>query len=195
VVSGGGDAGAEQPEDLEAWKLIGRQAEAAVKARDWTEADRLASRFCALRPDWPNGYALRQETMKRVGSSSTEIGQMLRIGITNCHGVPGCEKLQRALHVLLQSDGNVEVASEEASSSLTVKRKLKGLRLLPHELALVRKESWKTSHILVRLLSGCRQKAQMSMRNTQPCTDRWAILNVRISWNKVSCPPRSRTKQ
>lgn len=123
-------------ENLRAWRLVGSQAEARVQAHDWLEADRLAVSFCDLRPDWPNGYVLRQRTMMKLGRTECDVLEMLQLGASRCEAAHGCHKLRDALSRIERSG---EHCSEKEPEKGPVKYSspVKGLKLLPHELELV----------------------------------------------------------
>eukprot|EP00811_Abedinium_folium_P010540 NODE_19751_length_829_cov_2.937322.p1 GENE.NODE_19751_length_829_cov_2.937322~~NODE_19751_length_829_cov_2.937322.p1 ORF type:complete len:237 (-),score=37.55 NODE_19751_length_829_cov_2.937322:24-734(-) len=76
----------EEEEELkvETWRELGLQAQAAVRDRDWAEADRLAEKFCSLRPEWPKGYLLRKHAMRRLGRAPADVVAMLRSGLEAC---------------------------------------------------------------------------------------------------------------
>lgn len=132
--------------ELETWKEAGKRASAAMHARDWKQADRLALVFVDLRPDWPRGYELRHCAMTRLGCPSAQVAEMLRRGIEMCAGSQNIARLEDAL-ANLQTEGfqhaeEVTIAIEARAESSERKRvkfksKVKGLKLLAHELELV----------------------------------------------------------
>jgi len=129
-------------EGSEEWKLAGEQAMASVKAKNWQEAERHAVSFCQLRPDWPKAYLLRQHVMTHLGRSPEAIAHMLRCGIVQCRAVGCCPQLEDALASVEAERGSANpVSAAEApvpvASSGKFRSKVKGVKLLAHEEALV----------------------------------------------------------
>lgn len=127
---------------LKEWKCVGVQAEIALRAGDWAEADRLAAMFCDLRPDWPRGYMLRRRTMIRAGYSINNVSNMLHRGISHSAASSDIERMKDILNSLpkhtLDTPGvNALVETDSAEGKVEFKSKVKGLKLLSHELVLV----------------------------------------------------------
>jgi len=152
----GAGASAYRLEDLEAWRDFGLQAQAAIRARSWSEADRLAASFCERRPDWPKGYLLRQQTMRHLEYPSHDLSNMLHAGIDACSASGGntaqnMMPLWEALASLLPPWPLMTQQSEDVPKPLVVqslrgdsfseqvkfKSKVKGVKLLAHEQELV----------------------------------------------------------
>lgn len=148
----GRGASAFSAEDLESWKAAGLQAEAAMKAQNWPEADRLAETLCRLRPDWPKSYELRRRTMTRLKRPQDEVLAMLRAGLRRCEAEGSREDcgalraaeaaltLQAAAASSPSKDTKAKAgeAPEETSvaspmTAVKFKSKVKGVKLLPHE--------------------------------------------------------------
>lgn len=139
-------ASAYSVEELEAWRAAGTMASSAMRALNWEEADRLALVFVNLRPDWPKGYELRYRAMNRLGRPTAEVAEMLCQSIETYAGSRSSAKLEDCLAHLqnkgLQNADELSVV-KEARNDLTsrervkFKSKVKGLKLLPHELELV----------------------------------------------------------
>jgi len=111
----------------------------------WDTADRHAASFCGLRPDWPNGYILRQRAMTRLGRSAGEIAEVLREGLDRCALAAGRGRLEDLLATLqtqasegscAKVHGVAAPTEQEAIQPLKFRSRVKGLKLLPHELAL-----------------------------------------------------------
>eukprot|EP00930_Biecheleria_cincta_P072070 TRINITY_DN5950_c0_g1_i1.p1 TRINITY_DN5950_c0_g1~~TRINITY_DN5950_c0_g1_i1.p1 ORF type:complete len:332 (+),score=43.70 TRINITY_DN5950_c0_g1_i1:28-996(+) len=139
-------ASAYSVEELNAWRTAGQRASSAMQARDWEQADRLAAVFVNLRPDWPRGYELRRCAMTRLGRPSAEVSEMLRQGIERCAGSRNSDRLEDALAHLqserLQHADDVITEDDAGAKSVKLERpkfksKVKGLKLLAHELGLV----------------------------------------------------------
>lgn len=139
----GEGASAYLAEDLQAWKATGLQAQAAFKSHDWVKADHLAAECCKLRPDWAKGYELRRLTMTHLGLPGDEVVAMLQSGIARCEAAGSeCGQLRKSA-AALQEQGlgdAIRQGSEErepAQGAIKFKSKVKGVKLLPNEQALV----------------------------------------------------------
>lgn len=113
-------------------------AESALRARDWPEADHLAAECCSLRPDWSKGYLLRRLTLTRLGRPKEVALNVLCMGIARCAAGDGAwEDLSEVLassRKPCEKSGADEGAITATAGQL--KCKVKGLKPLPHELAL-----------------------------------------------------------
>eukprot|EP00931_Biecheleriopsis_adriatica_P058506 TRINITY_DN34857_c0_g3_i1.p1 TRINITY_DN34857_c0_g3~~TRINITY_DN34857_c0_g3_i1.p1 ORF type:complete len:290 (+),score=65.45 TRINITY_DN34857_c0_g3_i1:23-871(+) len=111
----GAGASAYSLPDLRAWRELGVQAAAAAAQQNWAEAARLAEASTELRPDWPKGFELYERALARLhlaaGSAPTAAEA--------------------------EAEDQRSLACPTESSRVKFKVKVKGVKLLAHELELV----------------------------------------------------------
>ena len=94
---------------LRGWESVGRQAAAAVRSRDWAEAEAHTLATVAARPDWYKGYTCLSMIRNRRGDPE---GAMAAL----CAGLDACSS-DHARDELRDAAAKLEAARSDAAAS------------------------------------------------------------------------------
>eukprot|EP00746_Dinoflagellata_sp_MGD_P166139 gnl/MRDRNA2_/MRDRNA2_95843_c0_seq1.p1 gnl/MRDRNA2_/MRDRNA2_95843_c0~~gnl/MRDRNA2_/MRDRNA2_95843_c0_seq1.p1 ORF type:complete len:563 (+),score=116.60 gnl/MRDRNA2_/MRDRNA2_95843_c0_seq1:71-1759(+) len=131
------------------WRSLAQQAQHAAKAKDWQQASYFAAQACSARPDLAKGYLFHAKALEQLGCPKHEVEVVLRHGLEMCTAGSDLRLLQEAIDGTVANPdvfskaGNTEVTGageydgEKCIKKIQFRSKVKGLRLLPHELELV----------------------------------------------------------
>ena len=116
----GAGASLYEEEELIGWKDVGQRAAAAVRGRQWDEANALTRASIAVRPDWCKGYLCLALVLRRQ-ERPAQAAAALREGLRACAGNSKAEaELLAALGAQRDAsgaEGGTEVGAEERPGS------------------------------------------------------------------------------